>query len=101
MERDSLLSHGTMFLLQDRLFHGSDKTKVKICTKCGSLLAPRVVLEARNSNQISKFRDHRSKCVVCNDYECVKDVELPYIFLHLVCQLAAVNIKIRVQTQHE
>ena len=44
MERDSLISHGSMFLLQDRLFHGSDKTRVKLCTKCGSLLSPRVII---------------------------------------------------------
>merc|ERR550519_1241047 len=35
MERDSLLSHGATFLLQDRLFHGSDKSKCSICKDCG------------------------------------------------------------------
>merc|ERR1719153_470003 len=37
MERDSLLSHGSTFLLQDRLFHGNDKSKCAICKDCGSL----------------------------------------------------------------
>lgn len=36
MERDSLLAHGTTFLLQDRLFNNSDKTMVSIivCNVC-------------------------------------------------------------------
>ncbi|KAH8814843.1 hypothetical protein F5884DRAFT_152790 [Xylogone sp. PMI_703] len=39
MERDSLLAHGTAFLLQDRLFNCSDYTKSWICKECGSFLS--------------------------------------------------------------
>ncbi len=39
MERDSLLAHGTAYLLQDRLMNCSDYTKAWICRKCGSFLS--------------------------------------------------------------
>ena len=102
MERDSLLSHGTMFLLQDRLFHGSDKTRVKICTGCGSLLSPRVMIpttkgQSGGQGLASRFRDHHAKCVICDRYDIVRDINIPYIFLHLVSQLDSVNIKIKVK----
>jgi DNA-directed RNA polymerase I subunit RPA2 len=38
MERDSLLAHGTAFLLQDRLFNCSDYQKTWICKECGTFL---------------------------------------------------------------
>ena len=79
---------------------------MKICTSCGSLLSPRVVIPKKNERaegggvkSVSRFREHYSQCVVCDRFDCVKDVYLPYIFLHLVCQLASVNIKIRVETK--
>jgi len=102
MERDCLLSHGSVFLLQDRLLHGSDKTRVKICTKCGSLLSPRVIIPiTKTGAQTNRFREHRATCVMCDSFDTVKDVQVPYIFLHLVSQLAAVNIKVKIGTKHQ
>ena len=39
MERDSLLAHGTAFLLQDRLLNCSDYSKSWICRDCGLFLS--------------------------------------------------------------
>jgi len=39
MERDSLLAHGTAFLLQDRLLNCSDYSKSWICKECGTFLS--------------------------------------------------------------
>ncbi|KAI9720595.1 MAG: DNA-directed RNA polymerase I subunit RPA2 [Candelaria pacifica] len=39
MERDSLLAHGTAYLLQDRLMNCSDYSRAWICRSCGSFLA--------------------------------------------------------------
>lgn len=39
MERDSLLAHGTAFLLQDRLLNCSDYQKSWICRACGTFLS--------------------------------------------------------------
>ena len=39
MERDSLLAHGTAFLLQDRLLNCSDYQRAWICRECGTFLS--------------------------------------------------------------
>merc|ERR1712106_917128 len=81
MERDSLLSHGATFLLQDRLFHGSDKSKCAICKDCGSFLGDR--------------DSARPVCVLCGSGDSVQDFEVPFIFLHLVKELISINIKVK------
>merc|ERR1719379_2281707 len=40
MERDSLLAHGTAFLLHDRLMRCSDYDIGYVCPGCGSILTP-------------------------------------------------------------
>merc|ERR550519_1744741 len=90
MERDSLLSHGSAFLLQDRLFHGSDKAKCAICSECGSFLSPRITA---GNNIMSD--NSRAVCVICKDANTIQEFEVPFIFLHLVKELAAINIKVQ------
>lgn len=46
MERDSLLAHGTAFLLQDRLLNCSDYTKSWICKECGTFLSTQPTVSA-------------------------------------------------------
>merc|ERR550519_606315 len=91
MERDSLLSHGATFLLQDRLFHGSDKSKCAICPECGSILSPRVMVGKGVAEEKG-----RNACVMCGQADSVSDVDVPFVFLHLVAQLAAINIKVTI-----
>lgn len=90
MERDSLLSHGATFLLQDRLLNCSDKSKCSICVGCGSFLSARL---QTNDNTIADTS--RPLCVVCKSADLVKDFEVPFIFLHLVKELASINIKVK------
>ena len=90
MERDSLLSHGATFLLQDRLLHGSDKSRCSLCTRCGSFLSPRITA---GNNVISD--NSRPVCVICKDPDTIQEFEVPFIFLHLVKELAAINIKVQ------
>ncbi|XP_076280843.1 RNA polymerase I subunit Rpl135 [Lasioglossum baleicum] len=90
MERDSLISHGCSFLLQDRLFHCSDKTTTLVCQKCGTLLGP--VMETTLS--ASGF-GNKSRCRLCGDDESVREVDIPYIFRYLVTQLTSCNINVK------
>ncbi|PFH57580.1 hypothetical protein XA68_14844 [Ophiocordyceps unilateralis] len=44
MERDALLAHGTVFLLQDRLLNCSDYCPSWLCRRCGSFLSVQPVV---------------------------------------------------------
>lgn len=97
MERDSLISHGATFLLQDRLFHCSDKAEVSICTSCQSILSPVSVI-TRMGDKMSNS-ESREICRLCNSGENVALMQVPYIFKFLVTQLASCNLNIKIQSQ--
>ncbi|XP_047526041.1 DNA-directed RNA polymerase I subunit RPA2 [Pieris napi] len=84
MERDALISHGAAFMLQDRLFHCSDKCQALLCTKCGTLLGP-----------IAVTGGSKDTCRLCKQGHLVS-IAIPYIFKFFVTQLASVNINVKI-----
>ncbi|XP_001606574.2 DNA-directed RNA polymerase I subunit RPA2 [Nasonia vitripennis] len=92
MERDSLISHGCSFLLQDRLFHCSDKTTTLVCKKCGTLLGPVMELAINKAGP----GERRMRCRLCGDDGVLGEVDVPYIFRYLVTQLASCNINVKI-----
>lgn len=94
MERDALISHGAAFLLQDRLFHNSDKTHSLVCNKCGSILAPlkKIVKRSQNTGKLHSVPD---TCRLCGDGAGVGYIEIPCSFKYLVTELSSVNINAR------
>ena len=64
--------------------------RVKICTPCGSLLSPRVIIpkmrmrkeqptdhDGVNDKVVSRFRKHHVACTVCDRFDCVKERTRP------------------------
>jgi DNA-directed RNA polymerase I subunit RPA2 len=88
MERDSLLAHGTSFLLQDRLMNCSDYSQCHVCRKCSSIVSPISVAPTT----ISASRT--VTCRLCNSEEHIDVVALPYVFRYLTSELMAMNIKL-------
>ncbi|CAG9824766.1 unnamed protein product [Phaedon cochleariae] len=97
MERDALISHGASFLLQDRLFHNSDKTTAFICTSCGTLLGP-VTVVTRMADKPHQS-DTLEMCRLCEHGKNIEQIEIPYIFKFFVTQLASCNINVKIGCQ--
>lgn len=114
MERDSLLSHGTAFLLHDRLLNCSDKHVAYACRRCGDLLSPTtekssVLTAGQTSVQATAGNQARLR-VFCRNPKCrdrssreganddmVEPIVLPYVFRYLANELAGMNIKMTMQ----
>ncbi|CAH0563356.1 unnamed protein product [Brassicogethes aeneus] len=97
MERDSLISHGASFLLQDRLLHCSDRTTANICTACGSLLGPiTMVTRKDNKPHLSETKD---SCSLCGTNENISEIQIPYIFKFFVTQMASCNINVKIECE--
>ncbi|XP_038309029.1 DNA-directed RNA polymerase I subunit RPA2 isoform X2 [Canis lupus familiaris] len=92
MERDALLAHGTSFLLHDRLFNCSDRSVAHVCVKCGSLLSP---LLEKPPPSWSAMRNRKYNCTLCDRSDTIDTVSVPYVFRYFVAELAAMNIKVK------
>jgi len=92
MERDALLAHGTAFLVQDRLLRCSDECKSLVCARCGSLLSP-MMLPPQGVGGKGSTGQRRAHCRACGDGQDVDVITLPYVFQYLTNELAAMNIK--------
>jgi len=88
MERDSLLAHGSAFLLHDRLFHCSDFYKTLCCNICGSLVSTTVDFDE------TRLRKRMTKCLACDSEEGIRAISVPFVFRYLVSELAAMNIRV-------
>ncbi|KAM6916058.1 DNA-directed RNA polymerase I subunit RPA2 [Xenentodon cancila] len=96
MERDALLAHGSAFLLHDRLFNCSDRSVAQVCVDCGSLLSP---LLEKPPPSWSAMRHRKTVCTLCGKSDSISSVSVPYVFRYFVAELAAMNIKVKLEVK--
>ncbi|XP_061179833.1 DNA-directed RNA polymerase I subunit RPA2-like [Saccostrea echinata] len=95
MERDALISHGTSNLLKDRLLDCSDISQAHVCMECGSILAPHLEKPSKGSVADVSEKVRQWKCRACKKTDSVQIVTIPFVFRYLVAELAAMNIRVK------
>ena len=90
MERDSLIAHGSSFLLKDRLMNSSDRLTAKVCTSCGSVITP---LRSKDISFLIN-EDSRWFCKYCETKNTITNIHMPGSFMYLIAELASMNIRI-------
>ncbi|KAG5436926.1 hypothetical protein PCANB_001336 [Pneumocystis canis] len=114
MERDSIIAHGTAYILQDRLMNCSDYTQSWICKICGSILS---LISSITAIGTGNTFSSNIRCCLCaseatgfeNNNDIWQDstgrkfkggdnigiIALPYVFKYLATELAAINIRLK------
>jgi DNA-directed RNA polymerase I subunit RPA2 len=112
MERDSLLSHGAAFLMQDRLLNCSDRHVAYVCSRCGDMLmstTQRSIIQTTGQSA-SDAMSKPKLFLVCRSPSCqkvsehgdgnddaVEPIVLPYVYRYLINELAGMNIKMTME----
>ncbi|KAJ3117269.1 hypothetical protein HK098_006309 [Nowakowskiella sp. JEL0407] len=111
MERDSLLAHGTSFLLQDRLMNCSDYTQSFVCKICGGILgvydgrANAAVAVANGDGGVSEVGNGGGSgamgimCKTCETGKGIDVIAIPYVFRYLCTELAAMGVKLKLEVE--
>ncbi|KAL0092040.1 hypothetical protein J3Q64DRAFT_1674279 [Phycomyces blakesleeanus] len=89
MERDSLLAHGTSFLLQDRLMNCSDYSRAHVCRLCGSIVSP---ISTKVASSLSSKQHY--ECRSCGTSKGIDLVAIPYVFRYLTTELMSMGIRL-------
>jgi DNA-directed RNA polymerase I subunit RPA2 len=110
MERDSLLAHGSAFLLQDRLFNCSDYTQTSICRECGSFLSTMSTIRKMGFESRVRCRRCAEEATGFEDDGLIWEdglggrfvgganttiVAVPYVLKYLDVELAAMGIAMK------
>lgn len=103
MERDSLLAHGTSFLLHDRLMRSSDFDIGFVCPLCESILTPQANAFLLTSASVKQRPGREWECPPCSrkhkrPIKC-HPMPIPWIFRYLTCEFAAMNIRLQVKAK--
>lgn len=103
MERDSMIAHGTSWLLHDRLMRSSDFDVGYVCPRCESVLTPQANSFLRYEKAIKQRPGRDWECPPCSKLEgkpvrCYP-MPVPWIFRYLTCEMAAMNVRIKVRSK--
>eukprot|EP00929_Paragymnodinium_shiwhaense_P060445 TRINITY_DN30186_c0_g4_i1.p1 TRINITY_DN30186_c0_g4~~TRINITY_DN30186_c0_g4_i1.p1 ORF type:complete len:1347 (+),score=305.88 TRINITY_DN30186_c0_g4_i1:70-4110(+) len=91
MERDSLLAHGASYLLHDRLCRSSDYDIGFVCPMCGSIITPKAGRLPGDPWECAPCTEKTGQPVRC------QPAPIPWVFRYLVCEMAAMNVKMQVK----
>src|SRR5262249_28993730 len=94
MERDTLIAHGITRFMLDKFMDAADAYITRVCDICGGF-AQRKLMEnsGRTVGPADKFF-----CQVCQNYDYITTIRIPYCFKLLCQELLSMNIEPKIKT---
>lgn len=87
MEKNAMNTHGAASLVQERMFHSSDKFQIVICNTCGFMAeksAPANVLTVKHKTHYCRY---------CDSHENIYPVDMPYASKLFFQEITALHLK--------